>query len=231
MSYSLDILFFNEPVSKDECIEKADNFCKEMLEQSFKEEIQASIPWIPSVRDGRLDTKTVNDPDFSLNETDKYFIQLLFRYKFVYWEKYKLLGVIHIPVKTGPASNFSHIYFQNSCDTDYEYETWDCLKDPCRQELTDIIDAVKNDDSNKYGEDEYQKKSYLYDKMTELLDIQKILWEDCDKYDSVEIFNLCRTPTIQHQLAINMYAAKAIAAYINNIYGAIPSTNNSSESE
>lgn len=134
-------------------------------------------------------------------ESDNYWLYSIFNFRFVYWKEYNLLGLVGYEYPKEVETLFdTHISFQNSCSTDYPYETWSKLE--CTREFIDSIrgmsatefaDILISDEDDYYTEADredilsnadYHKKMYVYDKIFEsILDLDTWLGDgDSDKF-------------------------------------------------
>ena len=108
--------------------------------------------------------------------TDAYLYRL-FNFRFVYWPEHKLLGFSHFEgnIKDLIKEQFPMcIYFQNSCDQDYEHATWNGIslfeeyveraKTMSAQEIVSNSDGYYSDrDVEDIEEDiEYYRRAIVY---------------------------------------------------------------------
>ena len=96
--------------------------------------------------------------------------------KFVYFKEQKLLGLVGASWPHEKEFFKDHVYFQNSCDQDYEREDWGKIK-----YFTDIWDECQNADLDTLAESYAKKYNY---KKEEVLKDWQIDYEDGidDKY-------------------------------------------------
>ena len=118
MSYRFDMCFI-QCKSLTDAYEKARKFTEQYYKNA-DEVIAQNEFYIPSRRNTL--------PDHIANRLNDYWLYGLFSIRFVYWKKYKLLGISgDYPEKMMEMVDM-HQYFQNSCDQDYEYESWKGVK-------------------------------------------------------------------------------------------------------
>lgn len=82
--------------------------------------------YIPSVRTGYIadaESKT-RRADVLADTADRYWLEALFTFRFLYWEEHKLLGIVMMPSESASEKWPLSVYFQNSCDHDYPFSEW-----------------------------------------------------------------------------------------------------------
>lgn len=215
MSYYICMSVIPKIVEQSDVVPVALEFCKDMLRQENIEEIvQDNIGWIPNYE------KLLTEDEltiWSLSASDRDWLEGLFHYTFVYYKKYKMLCVI------GDYSNYKQIIFQNSCDQDESFNTWEALYagDPCRdifKELVDktvlgenIADIHKYFTDTDWGEDTdegYYKRWYVYKIIEDYLCIDDVLW-DVDSDDFFK-FEFGKRLTSNDILATRVAAVKSL---------------------
>ena len=184
MSYYICMSVIPKIVEQSDVVPVALEFCKDMLQQENIEGIvQYNIGWLPNY-ETLLNEEAL---DFwSLSASDRDWLEGLFHYTFVYYKKYKMLCVI------GDYTGYKQIIFQNSCDQDENFKTWEVLYsgDPCRDIFKEIVDKTVSgeniEDIHKYFEDtdwdedtdeEYYKRWYVYKNIEDYLCINDVLWD------------------------------------------------------
>lgn len=222
MSYYICMSVIPKVVEQSDVVPVALEFCKDMLRQENIEEIvQDNIGWIPNYEK----LLTEDELDFwSLSATDIDWLEGLFNYTFVYLKKYKMLCVI------GDYSNYKQIIFQNSCDQDENFNTWEALydNDPCRDIFKELVDKTVSgeniEDIHKYfvdtdwGEDideEYYKRWYVYKKIENSLCIGDVLW-DVDSDDFFK-FEFGKRITVSNMTTIRAAAVNALNKEIERL--------------
>ena len=115
-----------------------------------------------------------------------------FQWKVVYWEEYNIIGFV---TGSNVPSDYKHIYFQNSVDTDYERSAFpdDSIFKEIYDEVESLPDAEVYSDSDNRNEIEYHRRMLAYDKIYERLNLCSVLWggtdmiqyyvSPCDIYD------------------------------------------------
>lgn len=187
MSYRFGMFF--KSVSS---LEDAFSFANKVVETCYENKIEylkgISLFSIPSIRTNS-------------KESDDYWLYSIFNFRFVYWQEYNLLGLVGYEYLKEVDTLFdTHISFQNSCSTDYPYETWsklecargivDSVQSMTATELADILISDKDeyyteaDRESILNNDDYYKKIYVYDKIFEsVLDLDTWLGDgDSDKF-------------------------------------------------
>lgn len=123
MSYGFNMLFCEAAnLGQAMCIAK--DFVKRICtKEKMEKEIRENLYYIPSIRE-----RAKPEDKVFCRTADHYWLYGLFNYRFVYWEKYQLLGLLSEERNEWPASAKSEgaysVYFQNSCDQDYEFTEW-----------------------------------------------------------------------------------------------------------
>ena len=233
MGYFMDTLIFKGITDYRDVLKKANDFTEMMLSDFCLEEIENAIPFLPSITDGKLTYEMINNPDFHLSSVDNIFVQFLFRYNFIYWKKYKMLGVKHKMPKQREIETMGYICFQNSYDQNYDYEEWDVLldNDTCRKEFADAINDTKagkfdlqkseTDPAfiNRKEEMDYDRKSKLYGIIENKLSINDIIYHT-NYINTEEIETFCISPVItpRKQIELNTQTRCIAKAYIKKIH-------------
>ena len=92
----------------------------QMTEKNVKKTIKDNRYYIPSVRTGYIadaESKT-RRADVLADTADRYWLEALFTFRFLYWEEHKLLGIVMMPSESVSEKWPLSVYFQNSCDHD-----------------------------------------------------------------------------------------------------------------
>lgn len=143
---------------------------------------------------------------------DRCWLNEIFSLRFVYWEKYGLLGLSGFDYPDDVEKMFDcHIHFQNSCDQDYSFDTWSPKIDLFQENLpkyvsmseADLMDKIDKD--LDYTEEEikdmadYYRRSAFYTFVYDELHLNNWLWDHEDDFflrfsfnslDSIEKKNL-----------------------------------------
>lgn len=123
MSYGFNMLFCEAAtLGQAMCIAK--NFVKRICtKEKMEKEIRENLYYIPSIRE-----RAKPEDKVFCRTADRYWLYGLFNYRFVYWGKYQILGLLSESCDEWPASTETKgscsVYFQNSCDQDYEFTEW-----------------------------------------------------------------------------------------------------------
>lgn len=224
MSYYICMSVIPKIVEQSDVVPVALEFCKDMLRQENIEEIvQDNIGWLPDYE------KLLNKDEldiWSISASDKDWLEGLFNYTFVYYKEYKLLCVI------GDYSDYKQIIFQNSCDQDENFNTWQALyaDNPCRDIFKELVDRTVSGENiekiHKYFDDvdwdsnldtEYFKRWYVYKKIEDALCIDDVLW-DADSEDFFK-FEFGKRLTVSNMTAIKVAAIKALSKEIEKLKG------------
>lgn len=115
MSYDFDMSFWHAS-SLPNALEQAHNLVKHMSEVNLmKSTINDNLYFAPSVRFNE-------NSNFGYIANEKW-LYSLFNYRFVFWEKHHLLGLVGILPENGPkaAGSFS---FQDSCNQNYNFDEY-----------------------------------------------------------------------------------------------------------
>lgn len=121
MSYGFD-MGFAQANSLQEALKIALEYTQsQMTKKNIKKTIRDNRYYIPSVRTGYFaDEKSKNRKANALADTaDRYWLDALFNFRFLYWEEHKLLGIVMILPKSVSEKWPLSVYFQNSSDHDY----------------------------------------------------------------------------------------------------------------
>lgn len=152
------------------------------------------------------------------NERDAYeilsgYLSKIFTVKFVYWPENKLLGISGRDWPDEAQALFPFIvYFQNSTDQDYEYETWDD-RIPFFAEKKAAVMALSNKEvlqqEKKWGVDiDYHRKSLLYRKIVDELELMGWLYgSEGNKFTRL---TLNAIETSEMMMYLEMYSRKIL---------------------
>lgn len=126
MSYGFD-MGFAQANSLQEAMAIALEYTQfQMTEKNIRKTIRDNLYYIPSVRTGYIaDEESKNRRTDVLADTaDRYWLEALFTFRFLYWEEHKLLGIVMMPPENASEKWPLSVYFQNSCDQDYPLSDW-----------------------------------------------------------------------------------------------------------
>lgn len=98
----------------------------QMTEKNIRKTISDNRYYIPSVCTGYIaDEESKNRrADVLADTADRYWLEALFTFRFLYWEEHKLLGIVMMPPENASERWPLSVYFQNSCDQDYPLSDW-----------------------------------------------------------------------------------------------------------
>ena len=199
MSYYFEIAFL--PCSELDSFKKAKELCRS--DMSHKKDI---------IRDNLFFLGRDKSQNIPLHLA----VKNLFYRRFLYWHELGLCGVFGGTIREYTKEIFPvHIAFQNSCDQDYDYEVWDDripLFKQMKDEVLHLSDRQIQDLSYDYDPDDwtdmasfldYQRKSILYQKIYEKLDLNNVLYGNPCK---PERFSMCAINTQEELLALTTLA-------------------------
>ena len=200
MSEYVELLTFEGEIEEKDILKKALEYCADKLENNRQEIVEQNYIFLPGLCE-MMETYEKNGEVgcFDMSRADKFALERLFSFKFIYWKHLRLLAVVgNQHDKT--LLKLSPIIFQNNSDQDAAYESWDgiILDTPRRshlKELREKIIAGELDDKiiKKYteihGEEfcpsdiDYYRKTYLYDQIESELCIHSWLYGSIDEFD------------------------------------------------
>lgn len=188
MSYGFDMGF-----AQANSLQKAMTIALEytrsqMTEKNIRKTIRDNRYYIPSVRTGYIaDEESKNrSADVLADTADRYWLEALFTFRFLYWEEHKLLGIIMMPPESSSEKWPLSVYFQNSCDQDYPLSDWKEGNIPffanvaakaenyTAEEIRAKVDyEIENEDL------EYYRRSTCYNDIFEALALESWLYNHC----------------------------------------------------
>lgn len=186
MSYRFQ-MNFKQCESKEEAFTIALAITKEYFRHA-KSVIKDNIYYFPSIQRG-------GNKEYEL--ADEWFLVNLFSLRFVWWEDKKLLGLNN---DSDFLKSFfdTEVYFQNSCDQDYEYDGWDDKIDFFKETKRKIQERTKEEllkcstyfnESDLEDDLEYCKRTILYDMIFSELDLNAWMYDSDETV--FERFSLC----------------------------------------
>lgn len=147
MSYSID-LAFKEVKDGDEVFQIIQKVKKIVLEHS-EEIIKNNVAFSPfGARYRYKEGITENE---LIDKTEEW-LQRLFTYKFIYFPERGLLACVATEKEFLGEVFTNFTFFQNSCDQDYEYETWKGIK-----QFEEISDKIVKIPFTEEGKKELKK--------------------------------------------------------------------------
>lgn len=169
MSYYFQMAFANAKTETD-AYTIAHSFVDRIDFKQMKECINNSFLFIPSVKYS-MGRKLENSIFSDL--ADKYWLYGLFNYRFVFWPKYHLLGLL-VSEEVNAPFNWV-VSFQNSTDQNYDWNEWPNSIPYFTERVFVTKQAFENGNANFFGENsddfdedtdiEYRLKSELYRKI------------------------------------------------------------------
>lgn len=170
MSYGFD-MGFAQANSLQEAMAIALEYTQsQMTEKNIRKTIRDNLYYIPSVRTGYIaDEESKNRRADTLADTaDRYWLEALFTFRFLYWKEHKLLGIIMMPPENASEKWPLSIYIASKLDSlafdddPYEYHDNEGV-----ESISDIADNLLNptyrkaiikalqDKQEYYAEDEF----------------------------------------------------------------------------
>lgn len=152
----------------------------EIMIDNKNEVLEKSKYYIPSIRSNKMN-----------KYVDEYWVDTIFSLKYVYWKEKGLLGLSGYTFPQELTNLFDcHVEFQNSCDQDYDFDSWSDkisffkqCKDACiDKSATDIMQIYHADNCDWYSKDEiereldYHRKTALYNMIFTGLDLDAWLY-------------------------------------------------------
>ena len=218
MSYGFDMAFTHAADEKaafslarsyvDKCMEK----------ENARKFIEDNTIYIPSIRYSHIEEAT-NMAEVA----DRYWLETLFKFRFLYWPKYRLLGLVGSNRIDDPAFPMS-IYFQNSTDQNYDFQEWlegnipffkehvETITNMPQSKLFDICKDYLDEDTDLSNPEIelYMRQSLLYQRIFSALELQSWLYADDSKKD---------VPYIQFALngIQDMYEASALHNILKDV--------------
>lgn len=176
MSYSCSISF--KTIKEGEVYSFFQVFKKE-VNAKFCEIANDNKTWLPSIR---YDYRYRDLPEDVRDEIDRAWAHnSMFKYRWFYLPEHQLLGVFGIEECVKPLFDLT-VYFQNSCDQDYEFEEWKGIpifESIAEKWATASTEAVaKKYKESGWGEDfeeseaDYYRRTFAYDE----------IWAMCSEY-------------------------------------------------
>lgn len=164
------------------------------------EELKRNIYYVPTIRARYACNKNVpySQRNMQLENladmADRYWVKNLFSYRFLYWEKQRLLGIVMMKDEDLSDKWPLCVYFQNSTDQNYPYSDWevgnipfftDAVSKAKALTLHDIASLHHDMDEESFGAEslEYQQRSYCYKYIFDTLGLDA--WLYGSKHDNV----------------------------------------------
>lgn len=196
MSYGFDMAFAHVVDEKAALCLARSYVDKCMEKENAGKFIEQNKMYIPSVRYDYIAEKERT----MANMADEFWLESLFKFRFLYWPKYQLLGIIGNSIDKNMFP--MEMYFQNSTDQDYDFQNWlegdipffrenvEFIKDMPLEKLQDVWFDKDADWSNMEIET-YARESLLYSRIFQALEFNAWLYADeSDKEVSWKMFSL-----------------------------------------
>lgn len=229
MSYGFDMCFWNAR-SFATAMRKAQEVVAAMSEERQMEKvIEDNLYFVPSLRNN------VNPENWRMAmQADENWLYRLFNYRFVYWKEFRLLGMVGTLPESGPQPT-GCVYFQNSCDQNYELKCWPAkipffreLVKQARKKLTtepeeclrtlleegsldkETWEEIMEDGATDRETMEYHVLSCLYHEIFDSLHLNDWLWgKDNDAYQR---FTLNAIHTIEQLYDLKRFLRNRVVA-------------------
>ena len=167
MSYSCYISFKKIPA---EDVNSFFSNLKQLVKQTYMKIADAEFYYCPAYKDG-MEAVAVTVPygRYSKRAQQEDWARKTFTYRWFYLAKEQTLGVFGVSTEMRVAFDTT-IYFQNSCDQDYDFEAWKELKflapivEKCKALTPQQINEIRGDDDLEYYEEtlDYYRRSLCY---------------------------------------------------------------------
>ena len=234
MSYYFDMFFWSAS-SLSTAMKKAQEVVAACCTtECMRQTLEDNIYYAPSIR------MLANVENWRMAvQADSTWLYRLFTFRFVYWKEHNLLGMVGTLPKNGPKATGA-VYFQNSCDQDYDLKTWPA-KIPFFKKRTkkfaslldmspkDAFDAllqekfideesiqdIVNEDGCNSDNAQYYVLSALYKDIFGTLQLDDWLWGK--ENDAFQRFSLCGIHTIEQQYELERYLKNLVIAQVGNL--------------
>lgn len=219
MSYAFDMAFATAADEKEAFVLARHYVEKCMEKKNAKKIIEDNDLYIPSSRFDNIGEEARGIANFA----DKYWLESLFKFRFLYWPKYQLLGLVGSNRIDDPAFPMS-VYFQNSTDQNYDFQEWLEGNIPFFKEYVERIQNIPfvrlMDTCRDYLDEDtdlsnpeielYMRQSLLYNRIFSALELKSWLYADDSKKD---------VPYIQFALSgiQDMYEASALFTILKGV--------------
>ena len=215
MSYGFNMVFAEVPKND---LGKAMAYAKEFVNTQMlkaKDIIKDNKYYVPSVL--YCPFGIPKEADLAWKEADRFWLNQLFSFRFVYWGQYGILGCCLNDEQNDKVSFPLSVYFQNSCDQDYAYSDWE---DGNISFFMDKIAEAKAADSEKViadhgcGEEcpeDYCRRAFLYDSIFSDLQLNDWLY---GVEGDFERFSLCGIETTEQHNTLNLLLAGKVKQWL-----------------
>lgn len=184
MSYYFDAAF-KECNSFDEALKISYEFCDYVKNNLVDSMIKSHSARIPS--NWRSFDRKKHKLDECFSWWDRNWLCYLFNFRFIFWEKQKLLAIIGFDDEAGGLFPLVQS-FQDGSDQDYEFDEWllgdipyfkqavNTFENYSAEQLEKIYNEIRGSDDWDLDDIEYQRKSLLHSYIFNGLELDKILW-------------------------------------------------------
>ena len=213
MSYSFGMLF-KQVENRYDAINFALDFVK-TCDNNAEKMIDLEKYYIPTYSE-----HIIGKEAYQFNAVDRYWLYEIFNIRFIFWEKYNILGIVGTTYPEECLEKIdANIYFQNSSDQNYEFEEWGTnillfneLVSKYKEETAEnLLKENNNYDLEEIKNDiDYFRKDCLYSAIMKILDLDSWLYK---KEGDFELFNfnaingmdkLMKYSTITRKILYNM---------------------------
>lgn len=177
MSYYFEMSF--KEIKKEDILD----YCISLSEYYKKHAeniIEENKYYIPSIRRNFLETDKYIYASSPWQTADRYWLHKLFDVIYIYWPEKEILGIVgSIPKEF---DNLTTIAFQNSCDQDYDFETWkgisyfEDIVEKYKDAAIEILRAHFDDSDIKDTNLEYYRKWLVYEKIYQEMELDNWIW-------------------------------------------------------
>lgn len=205
MSYGAEICF--KVIPADQLFDFFRDL-KSACTSKFKEIAKDNFLYLPSKRFEYRETS-----EYHQENADRLWMRSnVFTFRYFYLPERDLLGMFSIPSEVTDLFDTS-IYFQNSCDQDYDWKVWEGIRDfeGIAQKWIDVSDETvfekykedhfgRDEERDKFDYD-YYRKTFCYDEIWELIsqflyDENKVvylsLYGGYELYEASKFCDYCR---------------------------------------
>lgn len=229
MSYGFDMQFLQAESMETALLLAHKYVAFQSTDEKMREMIEENKYFIPSIRwNCKITEKRLG------RIADEKWLYSLFNFNFVYWPKYHLLGLVGTAGQNDE-SKWESVYFQNSCDQDYEFEDWPENIDFFRTIVKEYKQMLELDDTScikrleergylsDYFDDEdldespveYSVKTSLYKEVFRRLDLDAWLYGRSS--DLFERFSMNALTTSEKALDMSICVRKIVKREMGDI--------------
>ena len=188
MSYSISLAIKEMP--KENMMDFINKFKQKMLKpENAQQEIELNYIYCPYIRSAWFMEEKCNGCKKAIEELTNYWIRSLFEFKFCYIDDIDCLACVLSQESPKEICDMfdTFVYFQNSCDQDYDYKEWgdityfkkqiEFIKQMTKEQFTkwykeNIYDFFEEEYAT--SDIEYYKRSAVYELCYQ--PIKKVIW-------------------------------------------------------